>query len=235
MRVLARRQLRWQKYMKSNDPVIESRQLKRFIRKGVPGHLRKVIWMKSSGAFVRQQQQPTLYRDLLAAVFDEEISEMIKIDLPRTFPDNIYFPRIQGKLYNVLIAYSNDNSKVGYCQGLNYIAGLILIVTKDEETTFWLLKHIVEQVTPNYHTKTMSGLVTDIGVLSELTRIHVPDVYTHVKRIGLSWAVLITKWFICLFAEVLPTETVLRIWDCLFSEGSKVINKICINESIKIS
>lgn len=31
-----------------------------------------------------------------------------------------------------------------------------------------------------------------------------------------------SKWFICLFAEVLPVETVLRLWDCVFSEGYKV-------------
>ena len=33
-----------------------------------------------------------------------------------------------------------------------------------------------------------------------------PDIYRHVTSIGLPWAVIATKWFICLFAEVLPTE-----------------------------
>lgn len=32
-----------------------------------------------------------------------------------------------------------------------------------------------------------------------------------------------SKWFICIFAEVLPAETVLRIWDCVFAEGYKVL------------
>lgn len=36
--------------------------------------------------------------------------------------------------------------------------------------------------------------------------------------------VVTTKWLICMFAEVLPVETVLRIWDCVFLEGSKVIH-----------
>lgn len=41
-------------------------------------------------------------------------------------------------------------------------------------------------------------------------------------RAGLPYAVIASKWFICIFAEVLPAETVLRIWDCVFSEGYKV-------------
>lgn len=49
--------------------------------------------------------------------------ESIKIDLPRTFPDNIFFNNIKLQLFNVLIAYAHHNKDVGYCQGLNYIAG----------------------------------------------------------------------------------------------------------------
>lgn len=33
-----------------------------------------------------------------------------------------------------------------------------------------------------------------------------PDIYEHVTNIGLPWAVITTKWFVCLFAEVLPIE-----------------------------
>lgn len=43
-------------------------------------------------------------------------------------------------------------------------------------------------------------------------RLKVPEVHQHVSSIGLPWAVVTTKWFICLFAEVLPVEVcVLRM------------------------
>jgi hypothetical protein len=55
-------------------------------------------------------------------------------------------------------------------QGLNYIAGLLLLVTKSEDTSFWLLKGLVERIVPNYYTRTMDGVITDIDVLDELIR-----------------------------------------------------------------
>lgn len=100
--------------------------------------------------------------------------------------------------------------------------GLILIVTKDEEWTFWLLKIIVENIASSYHKKTMSGLIVDIEVLKQLLNKRVPEINQRLDELGLPLAVITTKWLICLFAEVLPIETVLRIWDCVFLEGYKV-------------
>ena len=125
-------------------------------------------------------------------------------------------------MFNILVSFAHSNREIGYCQGLNYIAGLILIVTKNEEQTFWLLKELVETIAIGYHSKTMSGLITDIEVLTELIKARAPDINNKTIELGLSWPVIATKWFICLFADVLPVETVLRVFDCLFAEGYKV-------------
>ena len=52
----------------------------------------------------------------------------------RTFPDNDYF-KAQGEgqvaLFNLLKAYSNFDFELGYCQGMAFVAGLLLLqVTK---------------------------------------------------------------------------------------------------------
>lgn len=230
--VLANRRQKWEILMKNTDLSKKTNKLKRYIRKGIPGPFRSEVWMKTSGAYLSQKKQPQLYQKLLKTQYEADIVETIKIDLPRTFPENIRFPEIERKLFNVLVAYAHYNKDIGYCQGLNYIAGLILIITKNEETTFWLLREMVENIVPNYHTKTMSGLIVDIDVLSELVKIKVPYCYDHIQNMGLPWAVIATKWFICLYAEVLPIETVLRIWDCLFMEGSKVSLNFFISQIV---
>jgi hypothetical protein len=153
-----------------------------------------------------------------------EINNTIKIDIPRTFPDNIYFDKYKLALYHVLSAFAEHNPVVSYCQGLNYIAGMLLIVLAgDEEGTFWLLKHFVENVSPDYHTKTMKGLKRDIEVITDLLKQRLPIVNEKMNEFGLPWIVIMTKWLICLFADTLPIETVLRIWDIMFSEGYKII------------
>lgn len=33
-----------------------------------------------------------------------------------------------------------------------------------------------------------------------------PDLYRHIKTLNIPWSLLVMKWFVCLFAEVFPTE-----------------------------
>jgi hypothetical protein len=191
---------------------------------GVPLNLRKQVWLKASGCQRQIEQHPNLYRDLFQIQCEKEINDTIKIDIPRTFPDNIYFDKHKVGLYNVLSSFASHNPVVAYCQGLNYIVGLLLIVNGgDEEATFWLLKHFVENTAPEYHTKTMKGLKRDIEVLTDLLKMRVPIVNEKMNELGLPWIVIMTKQLICLFSETLPIETVLRVWDIMFSEGYKII------------
>lgn len=79
-------------------------------------------------------KKPDLYsllQDLSRKSPKKTIIDVIKIDIPRTFPENIFFSQsdeLPEKLYNVLVAYAHHNTEVGYCQGLNYIVGMLFLI-----------------------------------------------------------------------------------------------------------
>ncbi|XP_057653343.1 growth hormone-regulated TBC protein 1 [Diorhabda carinulata] len=229
IRTLTRRAQRWSTF--KGDIYQKSSTLKRFIRKGIPSDRRTSVWMRISGAENLKNSSELSYSALRKKINNQHIIDTIQIDLPRTFPENIYFSNheyLPKELFNVLGTFAHQNQEVGYCQGLNYIAGLLLLATKDEEATFWLLKALVEKILPQYYIVTMTGLLIDLDVLDELVSNFEPLVHAHIHNIGMPWAMGTTKWFICLYSEVLPTETVFRIWDCLFNEGSKIIFRVAI-------
>lgn len=90
-------------------------------------------------------------------------------------------PPIITSLRRVLHAFSIYNPRIGYCQSLNFLAGLLLLFVETEEQCFWLLNVITHIYLPGTHEMSLEGSKVDLGVLMAEIRDTMPEVW---DRIG---------------------------------------------------
>ena len=149
--------------------------------------------------------------------------EQISKDLPRTFPAH---PLLDGvgrdALRRVLCAYARHNPSVGYCQGMNFIAALLLLLM-EEEAAFWVLSSVCEDVVPGYFTNSMLASAVDQAVLQRLVEEKFPRVDAALRRGGAPIAAVAGSWFLTLYVNHLPWESALRVWDVLLFERTRAV------------
>lgn len=256
-----RRKRKWVKLMKDSGLYTEdgppvrfppkSEKLKRYVRKGIPAEWRGNAWFWFARGHEKIAAHPNMYDKLCKQTLTlrNNDTELIERDLQRTFPDNIYFraegasageetPLIQA-LRRVLTAFSVYMPKIGYCQSLNFLAGMLLLFM-DEERAFWMLVIITQRYLPGVHEVNLEGVNIDQGVLMLCIRQSQPELWDRlgVNFEGQHYDNILTKlppvtlctasWFMSGFIGVLPVETVLRVWDSFFFEESKIFFRVAL-------
>lgn len=61
-------------------------------------------------------------------------------------------------------------------------------------------------VIPDYFTPAMLGLKMDQEVLGELVKVKIPTVWQTMMDNNVTWTLVVSRWFICLYIDVLPVE-----------------------------
>lgn len=258
-----RRAKKWSSYMREQGlPTFvsarfpsRSAKTERYIRKGIPPAWRGPAWFFYAGGDAYLNQNAGLYTSLVSRS-EGELSgidqESIERDLHRTFPDNIHFkPDIRSSgssatespllssLRHVLRAYALHNPRIGYCQSLNFLAGLLLLFLP-EERAFWMLHIITTIYLPGTHELSLEGTNVDLWILMVALKSTLPHIWAKVGAAGGSGddingsarlppiSLCTTSWFMSLFIGTLPIETVLRVWDVLFYEGSRTLFRVAL-------
>lgn len=83
-------------------------------------------------------------------------------------------------LRRVLHAFALYNPRIGYCQSLNFLAGLLLLFVETEEQAFWLLNVITRVYLPGTHEMSLEGSKVDLGVLMAALKDNLPGVWSRI-------------------------------------------------------
>ncbi|XP_054816298.1 GTPase-activating protein GYP2-like isoform X1 [Prosopis cineraria] len=210
------------------------KELESLVQGGVPKDLRGEIWQAFVG--VKTRRVESYYDDLLAQETDsgkgKELDDsscalgkwrkQIEKDIPRTFPGHPALDENgRNSLRRLLLAYARHNPSVGYCQAMNFFAGLLLLLMP-EENAFWALVGIIDDYFEGYYTEEMVESQVDQLVFEELMRERFPKLVNHLDYLGVQVAWITGPWFLSIFVNMIPWESVLRVWDVLLFEGNRV-------------
>ncbi|XP_024876036.1 uncharacterized protein LOC112457311 isoform X1 [Temnothorax curvispinosus] len=214
---------------------------------GIPPEFRKRLWLTLAERHLEQRgvdwkQAEKICFNEWSNPDDEELGIQIVKDLHRTGcslfcgaagRDN------QAVLRRVLLGFARWNKSVGYCQGLNVLAALVLqVMDRAESSAVKVMIYLIEGVLPEgYFADNLRGLSVDMAVFRDLLRSRLPKLSKHLealqtdakdKATGSSYEPPLTnvftmQWFLTLFCHCLPQEAVLRVWDLIFLEGDEVL------------
>ena len=150
----------------------------------------------------------------------------------------------QASLRRVLRAYSVYDAKVGYCQGMNFIAAMFLAIThqeedqdipevimRHEEQAFWLLATVMNE--EPFHCRElfgegMSGAHRVLYVAEKLIGQFLPKLSKHLEKEGIHITMFATQWLLTLYTSSFPFELVTRVWDCFLAEGWKIVYRVML-------
>nr|CAB3461232.1 unnamed protein product [Digitaria exilis] len=175
------------------ETYISKEELECLVHGGLPMALRGELWQAFVGTRARRVEG---YYDSLAAegesenntCSDSSTSEgihekwigQIEKDLPRTFPGHPALDEDgRNALRRLLIAYAKHNPSVGYCQAMNFFAGLLLLLMP-EENAFWTLVGIIDDYFDGYFSEEMIESQVDQLVLEDLVREKFPKLVLRV-------------------------------------------------------
>ncbi|KAJ5220497.1 hypothetical protein N7468_009701 [Penicillium chermesinum] len=189
------------------------------IQGGVPPPLRGVVWPSLAGA-----RDPTLVDEFQRLSGESSPYDgLIGKDIGRSFPNVEMFrdPNGEGQqmLARVLRCFSLYDAKIGYCQGLGFVVGPLLMHMSDAEA-FCVLVRLMD----HYNLRTcylpdLSGLHLHVYQFQNLLARHRPALFDHLESLNVE-PVYVSQWFLSFFAVTCPLPMLLRIYDVIFLEGA---------------
>ncbi|KZT73319.1 RabGAP/TBC [Daedalea quercina L-15889] len=213
----------------------KERKLRERTFKGIPDCWRSAAWDMLLCQFSRHSKTETRqlsqeYREALdrPSTYDVQID----LDVPRTISGHVMFRTRYGQgqrsLFHVLHSFSLRCETCGYCQGMGPIAATLLCYFEPERVYASLVRlHDAYQMHAIF-SPGFPGLLEAIYVQERIMEQVMPPVYAAFKKHMISTTSYATKWYITLFANSVPFQTQLRLWDAFLLEGYDIFVVVAV-------
>jgi len=205
-------------------------RFRRRVRRGIPPQYRWEVWKAAMHLQTHEDILALDYRSLSSR--NNPWTSVIEIDITRTFPELKSFGQNhQNQLWRVLNAYASHNPDLGYCQGMNFVAGLLLLVSNfREEECFSVLVCLMDHLgLAGFYGEKLPLFRRYLRACDMLVKETVPDLREHFKKENVNAPVYLHQWFLTLFINCFPLSMVTIIWDAIICEGLEVLLRIAVS------
>ena len=185
----AERLQKWVKMMKRWKFTLSNRKekLKRRLRKGIPDAVRGKVWMDLMEIEASKWRKSHPIKKLTGMVEKGEVKELtledIEKDIDRTFPSHVLFEKKnspgQISLRNLLRWYAALDPETGYCQGMAFIAAMLLTYMQEEDAFYTLVAILNRPTAPLRETYLPDMIATQraLSVFGSLFQEYLPNLW----------------------------------------------------------
>lgn len=130
-------------------------------------------------------------------------------------------------LFNILLAFANYDTQVGYVQGLNYIAAMLLMHIQDEESVFWCLIYILNRKNWRLiYVEEMPKLMSLIEFVETKLEKEYPLLSEHLIEQDFTVSAAFSPLFITLYIYQIEHTHAMRIFESFILDGEEALLRV---------
>ncbi|KAJ6222741.1 hypothetical protein RDWZM_001286 [Blomia tropicalis] len=158
---------------------------------------------------------------------DETVSYLIQLDVSRTFPQLGLFQKTgpyHQSLSDVLAAYAVYRPDLGYCQGMSFLAAMLLLNLESPTTAFTAFANLLNnELLLCFYRLDQERMSIVYSYYERQLQCLMPRLAEHFRTIGLTVDLFIVDQMYTIFSRSLPLECVCRVWDLFLRDGNEFI------------
>lgn len=187
----------------------------------LPSEYRREYW---SNSFIMSTEFN--YNEVTKKAFADTDLEFTKDEISRDVPRTYLVNTCEGDkdaLMRMLVVFAFCHPEIRYCQGLNFVAGVLYKALGEGDGTKCLLGMVAKYQLDGLFAPGLPDLHLKEYQMNHYIHKYFPKLFAHFKENSVTTGFFIARWFMTLYSVYLPYETLLRIWDFFMTKGWKAL------------